>query len=192
MSCLVFVSTSAIGLLIAYFVKISKEGKRRDAVEESFEMKCPITAEESQQLANENNIKYRCCWSSETSLSFFSYFSRILKENYPEEMTVSEFRKVMLEVLSSGGISEVECMNTLDRLFERLESNRCEYHDGEKVNMEDVNKAYVDESDHIRYQEWEELENVKIPVKTLLMAVMHTVHGRNEDRAKAIFRLFKE
>ena len=107
-------------------------------------------------------------------------------------MTVSEFRKVMLEVLSSGGISEVECMNTLDRLFERLESNRCEYHDGEKVNMEDVNKAYVDESDHIRYKEWEELENVKIPVKTLLMAVMHTVHGRNEDRAKAIFRLFKE
>ena len=114
-------------------------------------------------------------------------------------MTVSEFRKVMLEVLSSGGISEVECMNTLDRLFERLESNRCEYHDGEKVNMEDVNKTYVDgvikdvdESDHIRYQEWEELENVKIPVKTLLMAVMHTVHGRNEDRAKAIFRLFKE
>ena len=57
MSCLVFVSTSAIGLLIAYFVKISKEGKRRDAVEESFEMKGPITAEESQQLANENNIK---------------------------------------------------------------------------------------------------------------------------------------
>ena len=57
MSCVVFVSTSAIGLLIAYFVKISKEGKRRDAVEESFEMKCPITAEESQQLANENNIK---------------------------------------------------------------------------------------------------------------------------------------
>ena len=46
-----------VGLLIAYFVKISKEGKRRDAVEESFEMKCPITAEESQQLANENNIK---------------------------------------------------------------------------------------------------------------------------------------
>ena len=93
-------------------------------------------------------------------------------------MTVSEFRKVML---SSGGISEVECMNTLDRLFERLESNRCEYHDGEKVNMEDVNKAYVDESDHIRYQEWEELENVKIPVKTLLMAVMHTVHGRPSE-----------
>ena len=51
-------STSAIGLLIAYFVKISKEGKRRDAVEDSFELKCPITAEESQQLANENNIKW--------------------------------------------------------------------------------------------------------------------------------------
>ena len=77
-------------------------------------------------------------------------------------------------------------------MYEYMESNRFDYHDGEKVNMEDVNKAYVDESDGIRYQEWEELEEVKIPVKTLLMAVMHTVHGRNEDRAKAIFRLFKE
>ena len=130
--------------------------------------------------------------SRECSLSFFSYFTRILKENYPEEMTVSEFRKVMLEVLLSGGIPEVECMNTLDRLFERLESNRCGYHSNEDVNVEDVNKAYVDETESIRYQEWEELEKVKIPVKTLLMAVMHTVHGSNEDRAKAIFRLFKE
>ena len=105
---------------------------------------------------------------------------------------MSEFRQVMLEVLLSGGISEVECMNTLDRLFERLESNRCAYHSNEKLNVEDVNKAYVDERERVRYQEWEELEKVKIPVKTLLMAVMDSVHGRNEDRAKAIFRLFKE
>ena len=128
----------------------------------------------------------------EVSLSFFNYFSRILKENYPSEMRVSEFRQLMLEVLSSGGISEIECMNTLDRLFERLESNRCGYHKNERVNVEDVNKAYVDEGDSVGYQEWEELEEVKIPVKTLLMAVMHAIHGSNEDRAKAIFRLFKE
>lgn len=127
----------------------------------------------------------------EDSLSFFNYFSRILKENYPPEMTVSEFRNVMLEVLSSGGITEIECMNTLDRLFERLESNRCGYHN-EVMNLDDRNKAYIDENDHTSYQDWEELENVKIPVKTLLMAVLHTVHGSNEDRAKAIFRLFKE
>lgn len=99
---------------------------------------------------------------------------------------------MMLEVLSSGGINELECMNTLDRVFERLESNRCSYHTNENRNSEDPNKAYIDENGTKSYQEWEELENVKIPVKTLLMAVLHAIHGSNEDRAKAIFRLFKE
>ena len=54
---IVFASTSIIAGLIGYFVKISKEGKRHDRVQEAYEKKCPLTAEESQELCSENNIK---------------------------------------------------------------------------------------------------------------------------------------
>lgn len=50
-------STSIIAGLIGYFVKISKEGKRHDRVREAYENSCPLTAEESQELSSENNIK---------------------------------------------------------------------------------------------------------------------------------------
>lgn len=53
-----FASTSIIGALIGYFVKISKEGKRHDRVKECYESGCPLTAVESQELVNENNVKY--------------------------------------------------------------------------------------------------------------------------------------
>ena len=50
-------STLCIAGLIGYFVKISKEGKRLDRVKEEYREKCPLTAEESQELVSENNIK---------------------------------------------------------------------------------------------------------------------------------------
>lgn len=38
----------------------------------------------------------------------------------------------------------------------------------------------------------EELEDVKIPVKLLLVCVMHMVQGDSESRLKCLYRLFKE
>ena len=50
-------SSSVIFGLIGYFVKISKEGKRRDRVTDKYEEECPLTAEESNLLSSANNIK---------------------------------------------------------------------------------------------------------------------------------------
>ena len=119
------------------------------------------------------------------SLSFFNYFAQLLKSNYPDEMTVSEFRSVMLEVLQNGGIDEISSIYHLDRLFDRLSSNRCSIHSSSVVSQ-DVNTSYVS------YQDLKELNEVKVPVNVLLMAILHMVHGDNDDRVKAIFRLFKE
>lgn len=51
------VSALCVGGLIAYFIKISKEGKRLDRVKDNYKSKCPLTAEESQELISDNNIK---------------------------------------------------------------------------------------------------------------------------------------
>ena len=131
------------------------------------------------------------------SLSFFKYFAHLLKSNYPDGMTVSEFRSVMLEVLRNGGIDEISSIYHLDRLFDRLSSNRCPIHSSADnsnpsvVLSQDVNTSYVTEDD-LSYQDLKELNEVKIPVNVLLMAILHMVHGDNDDRVKAIFRLFKE
>ena len=105
-------------------------------------------------------------------------------------MTVSEFRSVMLEVLQNGGIDEISSIYHLDRLFDRLSSNRCSIHSSSVVSQ-DVNTSYVSEED-LSYQDLKELNEVKVPVNVLLMAILHMVHGDNDDRVKAIFRLFKE
>lgn len=42
------------------------------------------------------------------SLSFFNFLWHHLKTEYPEEMTVGEFREVMHEVLTGGGIPRIE------------------------------------------------------------------------------------
>lgn len=43
-----------------------------------------------------------------SSLSFFNFLWHHLKNEYPEEMTVAEFREVMHEVLKGGGIPRIE------------------------------------------------------------------------------------
>ena len=104
---------------------------------------------------------------------------------------------VMLEVLRNGGIDEISSIYHLDRLFDRLSSNRCPIHSSADnsnpsvVLSQDVNTSYVTEDD-LSYQDLKELNEVKIPVNVLLMAILHMVHGDNDDRVKAIFRLFKE
>lgn len=118
------------------------------------------------------------------------YFSRILREHYPSEMTVEEFRGVMMEVLRSGGIHSIEHSHHLDRLFERLQTMYCPKQTA--IPCEDSNTPYVESTDSVEYQRVEDLRETKIPVKTLLMAIMHVVHGETDDRVKAIFRLFKE
>lgn len=105
-------------------------------------------------------------------------------------MTVDEFRNLMMEVLRSGGIYSIEHSHHLDRLFERLQTMYCPKQTATPSN--DNNTSYVESTDPVEYQRVEDLRETKIPVKTLLMAIMHIVHGETDDRVKAIFRLFKE
>lgn len=42
------------------------------------------------------------------SITFFNYLCHLIKKEYPDEMTVSEFVSVMTEVLHEGGIDHVE------------------------------------------------------------------------------------
>lgn len=114
----------------------------------------------------------------------------LLKKKYPSELTIVEFREVMNEVLRSGGIDQLEYSYHLDRLLERVSSSYCAVHEG--VVSIDKNTPFVDDSLNHEYQNVNELNAVKLPVKLLLTMVMHVVHGNNDDRLKALFRLFKE
>lgn len=49
-------STAMLGALIGYFVKIFKEGKRHDRVRDDYIAHCPLTPDESMELAESNNI----------------------------------------------------------------------------------------------------------------------------------------
>lgn len=49
-------SAAMLLALIGYFVKIFKEGKRHDSVRDDYNAHCPLTPEESRELANSNNI----------------------------------------------------------------------------------------------------------------------------------------
>ena len=49
--------------------------------------------------------------------------------------------------------------------------------------------AYGEEKD---MKNVEEVEEVKVPVKLLLVCVLHMVQGDTESRLKGMYRLFKE
>lgn len=78
----------------------------------------------------------------------------------------------------------------MDRLFERLQAEHCTVH--EVPQMDDIHTSYVDRSRTNHYQDSTELAEVKLPVKLLLVAVLHIVQGDTEERLKALYRLFKE
>ena len=42
------------------------------------------------------------------SITFFNYLCHVIKKEYPEEMTVSEFVEVMTDILHAGGIDHIE------------------------------------------------------------------------------------
>ena len=42
------------------------------------------------------------------SIPFFNYLCHVIKKEYPEEMTVSEFVEVMTDILHAGGIDHIE------------------------------------------------------------------------------------
>lgn len=49
-------SAAMMGALIGFFVKMFKEGKAHDRVREDYNAHCPLTPEESTELADSNNI----------------------------------------------------------------------------------------------------------------------------------------
>lgn len=83
-----------------------------------------------------------------------------------------------------------ECKYELSRL---LESVALPYCDKKRVSHEsDMNTVYANGSGEGEEVCVEELEDVKIPVKLLLVCVMHMVQGDSESRLKCLYRLFKE
>lgn len=62
----------------------------------------------------------------------------------------------------------------------------------ETALVEDQHTSYIDTSKVRKYQDSAELAEVKLPVKLMLVAVLHMIQGETEDRIKALFRLFKE
>lgn len=61
---------------------------------------------------------------------------------------------------------------------------------GDEVN-DDANSviAYGEEKE---MKNVEEVEEVKVPVKLLLVCILHMVQGDTESRLKGMYRLFKE
>lgn len=78
----------------------------------------------------------------------------------------------------------------LERLFERLQADHSPIH--KAVPVDDANTSYIDKSKNYEYQDASELAEVRLPVKLLLVAVLHMVQGETEERLKALYRLFKE
>lgn len=56
---------------------------------------------------------------------------------------------------------------------------------------EDANSVMVDGEEKM-LKNVEEVESVKVPVKLLLVCVLHMVQGDTESRLKGLYRLFKE
>ena len=56
---------------------------------------------------------------------------------------------------------------------------------------EDANSVMVDGEERV-LKNVEEVESVKVPVKLLLVCVLHMVQGDTESRLKGLYRLFKE
>lgn len=75
-------------------------------------------------------------------------------------------------------------------MFERLQAEHCPVH--VVPQEDDIHTSYVDKARVNKYQDSTELAEVKLPVKLLLVAVLHIVQGDTEERLKALYRLFKE
>ena len=58
--------------------------------------------------------------------------------------------------------------------------------------IEDANTPFVDNNDGGYYEDVSELDDVKLPVRLLMLVVLHLVYGSTEDRLKSVFRMFKE
>lgn len=56
---------------------------------------------------------------------------------------------------------------------------------------EDANSVMMDGEEKM-LKNVEEVESVKVPVKLLLVCVLHMVQGDTESRLKGLYRLFKE
>ncbi len=56
---------------------------------------------------------------------------------------------------------------------------------------DDANSVMVDGEEKMM-KNVEEVESVKVPVKLLLVCVLHMVQGDTESRLKGLYRLFKE
>ena len=85
------------------------------------------------------------------------------------------------------------CVERKYELNRLLESVALPYCDKKRVSYEsDMNTVYANESGGGDEVCVEELEDVKVPVKLLLVCVMHMVQGDTESRLKCLYRLFKE
>lgn len=67
-----------------------------------------------------------------------------------------------------------------------------EYCSSVRHDMNDDANSVIVEGDEKEMKNVEEVEEVKVPVKLLLVCVLHMVQGDTESRLKGMYRLFKE
>ena len=60
------------------------------------------------------------------------------------------------------------------------------------THAKDMNTVYAYGGDDGEEVCMEGVENVKVPVKLLLVCIMHMVQGDSDSRLKSLYRLFKE
>ena len=77
----------------------------------------------------------------------------------------------------------------MTRLLDSVALEYCSSLTREK--RDDANSVMVDGEERV-LKNVEEVESVKVPVKLLLVCVLHMVQGDTESRLKGLYRLFKE
>lgn len=77
----------------------------------------------------------------------------------------------------------------MTRLLDSVALEYCSLLASEK--RDDASSVMVDGEEKMM-KNVEEVESVKVPVKLLLVCVLHMVQGDTESRLKGLYRLFKE
>ena len=73
-----------------------------------------------------------------------------------------------------------------------LDSVALEYCSSLKAEKRDDANSVMMDGEEKMLKNVEEVESVKVPVKLLLVCVLHMVQGDTESRLKGLYRLFKE
>ncbi|KAK8791966.1 hypothetical protein WA158_005343 [Blastocystis sp. Blastoise] len=126
--CLIFGSLSFFGGLGVYFVKISKENKRRQKVEDDYEESCPLNPPESINLNFLNNVHpeaYRYLWellvsNGKTEITLNEFYDYIEKIGIPKEQLHgrSDYERLIRKIQNDIYMSDPSKYDELQKQYE--------------------------------------------------------------------------